>query len=513
MTGPSRQVLHINGWDGPSPVEFLFGSLEKVEQARGLAEREMFLLEPQIARLERDLGPAARSRTAYRASKLRRELALRITEGGIRMAAPSGRSGGGASVRPPCWPMHAGSMQEQISAARRLVLVGKPRPGGELERKLQGRGAEATCLAPGEGSRIYSPTRHPERYRPAAASHADWVASSSERERSAVEAIVLGIDATALDVSLLAHRVYPHQTIIAERGSVAAAWLAVQWDGPIHAGDNCIMLSNAGDRFCAPGTPSALGSRRWPRITVVTPSFNQRKFLEDCISSVVGQNYPDLEYIVTDAGSTDGSIDLLRDAAPHFSRLIIERDDGQSDGLAKGFALATGDILTWINSDDMLAPNSLKRAALAFLEFGCDMVAGTVDRIGERSDELLWRCYPALPTLRPVELDYTLVSSWSDGWRNQDYFYQPEVFFSRTVWQRAGAHLKRHLYWSMDWELWTRFAMTGAVIVRIPDLLGYSRLHKNQKTQNDLYLPQMAGIFNELRQVFAATADWLRERC
>jgi glycosyltransferase involved in cell wall biosynthesis len=242
----------------------------------------------------------------------------------------------------------------------------------------------------------------------------------------------------------------------------------------------------------------------WPRISVVTISYNQRQYLQQCLDSVLGQGYPNLEYIVIDANSTDGSVDILRRHESQFAHLVIEPDEGQSEGLNKGFNLATGDILTWVNSDDMLAPLVLKRAALAFAKSGADLVAGTCSRVADVDARPLFRHYSALPTDRPLAFDLSGPLDWCDGWEKGDYFFQPEVFFTRDIWERAGGYLKPHLYWAMDWDLWLRCALAGASVIRIPDVLGISREHEAQKTKSDeMYLWQVTNILREYDDLLA----------
>ena len=208
------------------------------------------------------------------------------------------------------------------------------------------------------------------------------MALHDEAERSAVGAIVLGRTAERGDVDLLRHRLHAHQRVIAEVGSAAISWLFAQWDGSVTRYGDVFVFAEPGRLFREPSTMVQLSPEvEWPRISVVTVSFNQREYLEQCLLSVFGQRYPNLEYIVVDAGSTDGSIELLRRYEAQFAHLIVEPDEGQSDGLNKGLRRATGDILTWVNSDDMLAPSALKRAAIAFAESGADLVAGTCARV------------------------------------------------------------------------------------------------------------------------------------
>jgi len=240
------------------------------------------------------------------------------------------------------------------------------------------------------------------------------------------------------------------------------------------------------------------------QLSIIIVNYNVKYFLEQCLRSVLDQHYPNLEYIVVDAGSTDGSVELLRRYEYCFAKLIVEPDKGQSDGLNKGFRFATGEILTWVNSDDMLAPLSLKRAAMAIRATGADLVAGTCKRV--RGDgELLYKHHAALPALRPEPLALHGPLNWSNGWEKGDYFFQPEVFFTRSIWERAGGYLKTHLFWAMDWELWLRCALAGASIVRIPDILGVSREHAAQKTTADeMYLWQIVGILGEYDDLLAA---------
>ena len=242
--------------------------------------------------------------------------------------------------------------------------------------------------------------------------------------------------------------------------------------------------------------------------TVVTVAFNSARTIGRTIDSIAAQTYPMLEYIVVDGGSTDGSAELLRTLQEQyacFTHLVIEADGGQSDGLNKGFRLATGEILTWVNSDDMLAPLSLKRAAMALRETGADMVAGTCCRVAGAAATLNYKHFAALPTLQPKLFTLGAPLNWSESWEKGDWFFQPEVLFTREIWERGGGYLKPHLFWAMDWDLWLRFALAGARIVRIPDVIGASRVHTTQKTTGEeLYLWQIVGILREYDELLSA---------
>lgn len=215
----------------------------------------------------------------------------------------------------------------------------------------------------------------------------------------------------------------------------------------------------------------------WPRVTVVTPSFNQGRYIEQTILSVANQGYPNVEHIVIDGGSTDGTLEALERHRSKLAHVVSEKDRGQSDALNKGFRLATGEILTWINSDDMLAPGALGAAALALWESGADMVAGVCElyRDGTLVHRHLTSCANG-----PLPLGDLL--DLKGCWLKGQFFYQPEVLFTRGLWERAGAQVREDAYYSMDYELWLRFARAGAKLHVIGRPIAHFRVHEEQKT-------------------------------
>src|SRR6185295_10169303 len=114
-----------------------------------------------------------------------------------------------------------------------------------------------------------------------------------------------------------------------------------------------------------------------PRISIVTPSYNQGQYLEQTIRSVLTQDYPNLEYIIIDGGSTDDSVQIIRKYESRISSWVSEPDSGQSEALEKGFALATGEIAAWINSDDFYEKDALYKVARAYMDEGFDFFCGT----------------------------------------------------------------------------------------------------------------------------------------
>lgn len=239
-------------------------------------------------------------------------------------------------------------------------------------------------------------------------------------------------------------------------------------------------------------------ARRWPKISVVMVSFNQATYLEEGIRSVLEQNYPNLEFILVDGNSTDGSVEIVERYRRHFDFLLIEPDEGQSDGLNKGFAEATGDILTWLNSDDLLEPGALFRVAQAFSDYEVDMVAGGCRQIGLTRRIVLNNHHNKLPYGTPVALPLGLLLDMDRFWLTACFFYQPEVFFTRDIWQRSGGRLRTDLNYVLDYDLWVRMAAAGATIVHIPDFLACSRTHDQQKTTTGMpFLPEADRLLKE----------------
>jgi GT2 family glycosyltransferase len=206
----------------------------------------------------------------------------------------------------------------------------------------------------------------------------------------------------------------------------------------------------------------------WPRISIVTPSYNQGRFIEETIRSVLLQGYPDLEYIITDGGSQDQSIEIIQKYEHWLSYWVSERDRGQSHAINKGFHWSTGVILGWLNSDDVLLPGALATVA-AFLPRPNEpvLIAGRAE-IRDVSVTRTLSVYDRLP------------QTFSDTFSLEASFPQPSVFFTREALKLAG-FLREDLHYSMDFELWLR--MTRHVpIALIEQRLSWMRQHEDAKT-------------------------------
>jgi glycosyltransferase involved in cell wall biosynthesis len=217
-------------------------------------------------------------------------------------------------------------------------------------------------------------------------------------------------------------------------------------------------------------------------VSIVTPSFNQANFLERTIQSVITQKGVDLEYIIVDGGSTDGSLDIIKKYDRHLAWWVSEPDQGQTEAINKGFARAKGDILAWLNSDDTLEPGTLHEA-VGWLEQHPE--AGVVyadTNFIDKDDRLIGR-FPAAQT------DYRKL--------RQGYVHIPQqaTFFRANLWQRV-APLDESFYFAMDYDLWVRLAKLSPLVYLPGRLWANFRLHGNAKTvaADDRCWPEMLRV-------------------
>ncbi|MEO1145365.1 MAG: glycosyltransferase family 2 protein [Cyanobacteria bacterium J06638_22] len=238
-----------------------------------------------------------------------------------------------------------------------------------------------------------------------------------------------------------------------------------------------------------------------PKISVITVTFNQGPYLEETIRSVLMQGYPNLEYIVIDGCSTDNTSAILERYRDELTHCIVEPDNGQSDALNKGFRLATGDILAWLNSDDCYLPQALFRTAIAFENSDVDMVVGGCQLRHDFSPVPFQTHHSIFPLGEPVSLPLGRLLDLENCWKQGEFFYQPEVFWTKELWEKSGAHVNEQLFYSMDYELWLRMAQNEAKILHIPDPIALYRMHEAQKTYGDAlpYYPELEQVAERFR--------------
>ena len=209
-----------------------------------------------------------------------------------------------------------------------------------------------------------------------------------------------------------------------------------------------------------------------PLISIVTPSFKSGAFLERTLCSVLDQNYPDLELVVQDGGSTDNTAEILDSYKNRLSAAVIEPDEGQADAINRGFARTSGEVMAYLNADDVLLPGSLAFVSQYFRDHPeIDVVYGHRVIIDEYDAEIgRW--------VMPPHDDEVL--KWVD------YLPQETMFWRRTLWERAGGRIDASMKFAMDWELILRFQDAHARFTRLPRFLGAFRVHPHQKTSAEL---------------------------
>jgi glycosyltransferase involved in cell wall biosynthesis len=223
-----------------------------------------------------------------------------------------------------------------------------------------------------------------------------------------------------------------------------------------------------------------------PKISIITPNYNQADFLEQTILSVLGQEYPDIEYIIIDGGSTDGSVEIIKKYEKHLFYWVSEPDSGLYHAIQKGFEKSTGDIMGWINSDDKLHP-------------------GALSVIGEIFD--------SLPTVNwitgsPTGYDITgrtVVAARARDWSKYDYYLhdykwvqQESTFWRRSLWEKSGATLNLNIRYAADFELWLRFFRYEKLFT-VATILGGFRFRSTQQLSlqhRDKYMKEAEDLIN-----------------
>ena len=245
-------------------------------------------------------------------------------------------------------------------------------------------------------------------------------------------------------------------------------------------------------------------TQAWPRITVVTPSFNQGHFLETTIRSVLDQDYQNLEYIVIDGGSTDGSVDIIRKYAPRLAYWVSEPDQGQADAIAKGFRRSTGEILAYLNSDDVYLSGTITQVVAAFQRHPpYDLIYGDVWIVNEQDQVIGER--------RLTHMDD------HDFLGQGNCLAQPATFWTRQIYDEVGG-IDPSLYFQMDLDFYIRVARAGRMR-HLRRHLAKVRMHAEGKMvkaddirRGELALLQQRYVPEGQLSLWRYAKPWLRSR-
>lgn len=204
-------------------------------------------------------------------------------------------------------------------------------------------------------------------------------------------------------------------------------------------------------------------------VSIVIPNLNKAPFLEETLKSLFAQEYTKLEIIVVDGGSTDGSKEIFERYRDRFAHYITEPDQGQADAVNKGFALARGELIAWLNSDDIYFPWTVRRAVERFrVHSELSLLYGDCVFIDGESRFLRY-----FVEVEPFD-EYRL--------RNcSDFIMQPTTFFRRTVWEAVGG-LDTALHYAFDYEFWCRLARSGRTMEYVPEIMAANRVYDETKT-------------------------------
>jgi glycosyltransferase involved in cell wall biosynthesis len=247
---------------------------------------------------------------------------------------------------------------------------------------------------------------------------------------------------------------------------------------------------------------------QYPKISIVTISFNSAQFIEDMILSILNQQYPNLEYIIIDGGSTDGTVNIIEKYRDRLAFFISEPDNGPAHALNKGFKKATGEIMGWLNTDDRLHPNSLFAVADMFNSLSnVWWIMGFptwFNATGTCLNEIHYN--PHKPGYFPqyigdnLHLKFARWSKWRFISGDFSAIQQESVFWRTSLWQKAGSHIKEELL-AFDLELWTRF-FEHAQLYTAQVLIGGFRVHGNQLsfTQQQRYQQESVKVIDAFRR-------------
>ena len=224
-----------------------------------------------------------------------------------------------------------------------------------------------------------------------------------------------------------------------------------------------------------------------PKISIITPSFNQGQYIEQTIQSVLNQNYPNLEYIIIDAGSTDQTVEIIKKYEQHLTYWVSEKDRGQSHAINKGLEKCTGTLFNWLNSDDYLEPGALHKIAETYLSTQANIIIGTTKIENVNTNE-----HSDFVTQQFATLGKTI---------SRINFWQPSVYVLLEDVLKVGKTTEA-LHYGMDTEMYLKILlMKGHTDIKvIPEVISHYRIHESSKTGSLLnkFHGDVSSIFHQL---------------
>ncbi|GAX34315.1 glycosyltransferase family 2 protein [Nodularia sp. NIES-3585] len=229
----------------------------------------------------------------------------------------------------------------------------------------------------------------------------------------------------------------------------------------------------------------------FPRITIITPSYNQGHFIEETIRSVVTQDYPNLEYIIIDGGSKDNTVEIIQQYEKLITYWVSEPDNGQTHAINKGLAKATGEIIAYLNSDDYYLPGTLFKVAEYFCQFpDTDLLNGRCRYVNEQGKKIG-------DQFGNIEKLEEILDLWGVWWRKRQ-FVQPEVFWSRKATEKVG-FFKEELNYVMDYDYWCRILQVNGIVGKIDAELTCFRFTATQKSNHSIKVAEeLLGVVQPL---------------
>jgi len=234
----------------------------------------------------------------------------------------------------------------------------------------------------------------------------------------------------------------------------------------------------------------------FPKISIVTPSFNSKGLITDTINSVLGQNYPNLEYIIIDGGSTDGTVQIIEQYSNKLSYWHSQKDGGQYDAINQGFAKSTGEIMCWLNADDMLLPNSLFVVAEVFeqlkeVQWLSSLQPASWDASGHLAEV---RTLPGFSKQAFLDGLYLPTTAKKGYWMQQE-----STFWRRPLWEKAGSAIPAYKL-AGDFALWCKFYELAELYGITYPLSGFRMIEGQRSEDHRTYMAEASAALNKARK-------------